>query len=217
MRVIPVFAGLGSDVLFSDATREQAINDASTPESRVLLDACHSILLEEIALSIESEESGINTKHFAEPRQLLTPLRQYHDNPIVQHATLCITQLLRYQQDLSAARGQHSHTPVAVVGFCKGLLAAIAVAASQNTLDYLVKATQCFRAAVIIGIASERLRMKLQPVRTSHPWSVIVANINSDEVSASINDFNASVVRENANIALRSLLTSHSLLMHLSS
>ncbi|KAJ5675933.1 type I iterative polyketide synthase [Penicillium macrosclerotiorum] len=55
MNQIPVFAGLGSDALFSERTLKTAAEDAKSPEGQIILRAFHGIFVKEITSIIQSQ------------------------------------------------------------------------------------------------------------------------------------------------------------------
>lgn len=196
MKRIPIFAGLGSDVLFDDSTRDQALRDSRLPRCTVLLEACHHVFLDEVsrALSEHGQSVAIDLDDFQKPRNLIEPCHRYRGNPTVQNATLFVVQSLRYQA-LVEERGENSHiaTTVAVGGFCVGLLTAVAVATSADGLQFLSRAEQCFRAAVLIGLASHHMRMKISSSPSGLPWSIIVAGIGNEEMLSVLSTYESQV------------------------
>ncbi|KAM3420466.1 hypothetical protein BST61_g3735 [Cercospora zeina] len=185
MGTIPVFAGLGSDALFSDATRDQAFRDARMPHGKLLIEACHRVFMEEITLAAKQagHDNGIDLDDLLSPRDLIEPCHRYHGHPAVQNATLCVVQSLRYLALHNSAEEEAPANSVAAAGFCMGLLTAVAVASSGNTLQSIANAENCFRAAVLIGLASWRMRREVTKLPSELPWSLIAANVGRDEMS----------------------------------
>jgi malonyl CoA-acyl carrier protein transacylase len=188
MSKIPIFAGLGSDVLFNDATKEQAIRDSRRTHGKILLHTCHKVFLEEVSRAAKHSEvvTQIDLDDFRQPRDLIEPGAEYQANSIVQNATLLVVQSLR----LLALEPSDGHPGIpktkAVGGFCVGLLTAVAVACSGNDAHFLQRAEECFRAAMLIGVASQRMRRKAHSLPSSLPWSLIVIGISHDEMAGII-------------------------------
>lgn len=198
MAKIPVFGGLGSDVIFSDTTRNRATQDARSLEAQLLVETCHKVFLEEIRLASSQADgaTGIDLNDFRRPHDITQPCQRYHHHPIVQHATLSLLQLLRYQSHGSSNLRFDTRGTVAVSGFCAGLFTAAAVATAQSPLQYLARAEECFRAAVMLGIACEQARRKIKPFQTRHPWSLVVANIEEEDMLQLISTYSASKVSD---------------------
>lgn len=189
MSKISIFAGLGSDVLFNDSTREQALRDSRSPHGKILLRACHQVFLEEISQAVahHGHSIGIDIDDFQRIHDLIEPCKRYHGHPAVQNATLFVVQSLRYQ----ALEGQHKckvPKTLAVGGFCVGLLTAVAVGTSIDSLQFLTRAEQCFRAAVLIGLASRQMQRTIKATPSQLPWSTIIANIGQEEMDAILAD-----------------------------
>lgn len=186
MSKIPVFAGLGSDALFDDATKEQAIRDSRRPLGKTLLHACYTIFVEEVSRATCDSEVlvRIDLDDFSHPQSLLEPHPRYRTNPIVQHATLLVVQSLRFLALEQSNMQSDIPKTEAVSGFCVGLLTAVAVASScGNTQLFLQHAGQCFRVALMIGIASQRMRRLAHSLPSSLPWSLIVGGVSRDEMA----------------------------------
>lgn len=194
MAQIPVFGGLGSDLIFSDNIRSQAIQDARTLEGQLLAETCHKAFLEEIRLASSPADgaTAIDLNDFRRPHDIIQPCQRYHHQPIVQHATLSLLQLLRYQSHRLTSPHYNTQETVAVSGFCAGLLTAVAVATSKSPLQYLTRAEECFRAAVMLGIVCDQARRKTtKPLQTRSPWSLVVGNIEEEEILQLISNYAA--------------------------
>lgn len=213
MAKIPVFGGLGSDIIFSDTTRDRATQDARSLEAKLLAETCHKVFLEEIRLASSQEDgaTGIDLNDFERPHDIIQPCQRYHHHPIVQHATLSLLQLLRYQNHGSSTPRFNTRGTLAVSGFCAGLFTAAAVATAQGSLQYLARAEECFRAAVMLGIVCEQARRKIKPLQTRHPWSLVVANIEEEDMSQLISTYTESKVsdeqRRSVTLARNAVLT----------
>ncbi|KAI1777287.1 putative polyketide synthase [Hypoxylon cercidicola] len=182
---IAVFAGLGSESLFSSATLDTAIQDASLPESQVIMRACHTAFRSQIAKAIDEGHltpETIDLDDFAQPETLLQPPISYHQNVVIQHTTIYLTQILRF---LSHSQG-HSEVQ-GVAGFCAGLLPAAVVASTHNVVEFLQRAQDFFHVALWLGIHSESYRnsqISLGGCSPSLPWSVVVHNISEDIITS---------------------------------
>lgn len=180
MHEIPVFAGLGSDSLFSLRTVETAIQDATLPESEILLRSCHRIFLAEIAKANDDESivSGIDLEDFQEPQRLIRPSDHYHGNIVVQHTTLYLTQLLRYMRHMHS---KPSSGLLAVAGFCAGLIPAAAIASSTDLIALLSQGQSFFFVIVWLGIRCESHKQNeiaRLPCPPGLPWSVVIDGLS---------------------------------------
>ncbi|KAB8270005.1 hypothetical protein BDV30DRAFT_250996 [Aspergillus minisclerotigenes] len=146
MHQIPVFAGLGSDALFSERTLGTAAEDARTSEGQIILRACHDIFVKEITSVIHSQRlpSDIKLEDFVEPESLIRPRACYQRNSIIQHVSLYTIQLLRYLQYSTEKPG----VILGVAGFCAGLLPGAALATSRNTIELLSRGQDFFYVAL---------------------------------------------------------------------
>ena len=196
MAKILVFGGLGSDILFSDTVRDQALHDARSLEAQLLAETCHKVFLEEVRLASPQSDDAtiIDLSDFRRPHDIIQPSQRYHHHPVVQHATLSLLQLLRYQSHGLATPGSNIQETVAVSGFCAGLFTSAAVATSQSSLQYLARAEQCFRAAVMLGIVCEQARKRIKLFQTSSPWSLVVGSIDERDISQLIATYSATKV-----------------------
>lgn len=184
MAKIPVFGGLGSDIIFSNTTRDQATQDARSLEGQILAETCHRVFLEEITLASSQADGStiIDLNDFRRPQDIIQPCPRYHHHPVVQHATLSLVQLLRYQSHGLASHLFNNMETNAVSGFCAGLFTAVAVATAHSPLQYLARVEECFRAAVMLGIACEQARRKTKFFETRSPWSLVIGNVEEEEI-----------------------------------
>ncbi|KAL9075829.1 MAG: hypothetical protein Q9157_003864 [Trypethelium eluteriae] len=179
----PVFAGLGSDVLFSRLSLDASARDALLPESLLLLQACHTIFHAEVSHAIRSGilSRDIDLQDFDTPTKLLSPKERYHQNVVVQHTTLYLSQILRYLGQLQ----QHSEL-LEVAAFCAGLLPAAVVSTSRNSIEFLSRAQDLFYVSVWLGIRSESYRrfyLGRHACSPSLPWSIVVDGINAERAN----------------------------------
>ncbi|KAI0124771.1 putative polyketide synthase [Xylariales sp. AK1849] len=181
MARIAVFAGLGSELLFSSQTSNAAIEDASLPEAKIILSVCHAVFRSQLTKASQEghlDPDAIDLDDFSYPESLLQPAATYHGNVVIQHVVLYLVQVLRYV-------GYHGGRPDihAVSGFCAGLLPAAAVASANSMIEFLQYAQDFFYVALWLGIKSEayrRSQMSGCNLSSSAPWSVVVHNVCSD-------------------------------------
>ncbi|KAI1632524.1 putative polyketide synthase [Biscogniauxia mediterranea] len=184
MHYITVFAGLGSDLLFSANTAHTALDDSSVPESQIILRECHDIFRREIQQAIDARlltARDIDLDDFVQPEILLRPPVGYYHNTIIQHTTIYLVQTLRYIS-------QHLRTSdiKGVAGFCVGLLPAVVVSTSHNITSLIQRAEELFHVALWIGINSEiyrRTQISTSKCSPSIPWSIVVNDISTETVT----------------------------------
>jgi hypothetical protein len=194
MNQIPVFAGLGSDALFSERTLGTAAEDARTPEGQILLRACHGIFVKEITSIIHSQRlpSDINLEDFVEPESLIRPRACYHRNSIIQHVSLYTIQLLRYLRYSKEKPG----LLLGVAGFCAGLLPCAAVATSKNVIELLARGQDFFYVALHVGIRIESYRQVMvakEACPPDLPCSLVVDGITAQHARELLDEHNRRV------------------------
>ncbi|EKG09551.1 hypothetical protein MPH_13401 [Macrophomina phaseolina MS6] len=184
MRAIPVFAGLGSEALFSATTLDTAARDALLPEAKMLLSACHHVFKTEIAHAVREgllPPDDLDIADFDDPAELLRPAKRHRRNAVVQHTTLFLVQMLRYMRHLDALWGR----VLGAAGFCAGILPAAVVATSRTPIELLSRAQDLFYVAVWVGIRSQSYRVAAigsapSPSCSSLPWSVVVDGLTAE-------------------------------------
>ncbi|KAJ5758156.1 type I iterative polyketide synthase [Penicillium nucicola] len=191
MNQIPVFAGLGSDALFSERTLKTAAEDARTPEGQIILRACHGIFVREITSIINSQRLSLDIKleDFVAPESLIGPRECYQQNSIIQHVSLYTIQFLRYLRYLKEKPG----TLVGVAGFCAGLLPCAAVATSRNTIELLSRAQDFFYVALHLGIRIQgykQVMMAKTECPTHLPCSLVVDGITAQRAQELLEEHN---------------------------
>lgn len=194
MNQIPVFAGLGSDALFSERTLKTAGEDARTPEGQIILRACHGIFVKEITSVIHSQRlpSDIKLEDFVEPESLIKPRPCYQRNSIIQHVSLYTIQLLRYLRYSKEKPG----FLIGVAGFCAGLLPGAAVAMSSNTIELLSRGQDFFYVALYLGVRIESYRqvMVAKEACPPHlPCSLVVDGITAQNAQELLEEHNRRV------------------------
>ncbi|GIJ90983.1 type I iterative polyketide synthase [Aspergillus pseudoviridinutans] len=191
MNQIPIFAGLGSEALFSERTLATAAEDARTPEGQIILRACHGIFVKEITSVIQSQRlpSDINLEDFAEPESLIRPRACYQRNSIIQHVSMYTIQLLRYLRHSKEKPG----FLLGVAGFCAGLLPCAALATSKNTIELLSRGQDFFYVALHLGIRIETYRQVMvakEGCPPDLPWSLVVDGITPQHTRELLEEHN---------------------------
>lgn len=80
-----------------------------------------------------------------------------------------------------------------LVGLCTGLLAAVAVSASESILDLIDNALQVVRIAFRIGVKvndTARRLSTIDDVQANRSWSKLVVGIQQEAAAAQVRDFN---------------------------
>ncbi|KAI2469619.1 putative polyketide synthase [Annulohypoxylon bovei var. microspora] len=191
---VAVFAGLGSESLFSRITLDTAVQDASLPESQIILRACHAVFRTQVAKAIEKgylSPEAVDLDDFTQPENLIQPPLTYHHNVVIQHTAIYLIQIFRF---LRHSRGFRDVQGVA--GFCAGLLPAAVVATSHNVIEFMQRAQDFFHVTLWLGINSESYRytqLSQGGCSPSLPWSMVVHNISDDIIAELIDDTQVSV------------------------
>lgn len=183
---VAVFAGLGSESLFSDTTLDRSAQDVSLPESQILLRSFHTIFRTQIALAIQRGQlapESIDLDDFQRPDQIQSPPPQYRHNIVLQHTTIYLVQTFRYLRLASSSGTAAAASCVGAAGFCVGLFPAATVLTAHDDVEFLQRALDFFHVTLWLGIHCEAFRVSLL---TEHgcahdlPWSVIVDNVSQD-------------------------------------
>ncbi|KAL1888260.1 Type I Iterative PKS [Sporothrix stenoceras] len=117
-------------------------------------------------------------------------------SPAVSAALLCIAQLGHVIVDLEKNPRRLSANDTAILGTCTGLLAAVAVACSNNLADLLAIADEVVMLAFYIGYEGVRRAARLddsaQSATSTTAWATLVTNITADRAAmdASLAKFN---------------------------
>ncbi|KAI0888173.1 putative polyketide synthase [Annulohypoxylon maeteangense] len=186
---VAVFAGLGSESLFSRTTLDTAVQDASLPESQIILRACHATFRTQIEKAIEQcllSPELVSLDDFDQPESLIQPPLIYHHNVVIQHTAIYLIQIFRF---LRHSRG--SHDVQGAAGFCAGLLPAAVVATSHNVIEFMQRAQEFFHVTLWLGINSEsyrRTEVSRSGCSPNLPWSVVVHNISHDIITELLSD-----------------------------
>ncbi|TRX91490.1 hypothetical protein FHL15_007714 [Xylaria flabelliformis] len=182
---IPVFAGLGSDTLFTLNTSERAIRDASLPESQIILQACHATFRTQISTAVDRghpSAKSINLDDFLQPEKLLRPDSKYHQNVVVQHTTIYLVQILRY-----VGHGHRDLNIRGVAGFCTGLLPAAAISTTASTIEFLQRVQDLFLVALWVGLNTDLYRrneITHSGCATGLPWGIVVDRLSEEVISS---------------------------------
>lgn len=198
MNQIPIFAGLGSDSLFSKLTLDTATEDSKDLESQILLRACHRIFITEITSVICNKPSCsyIDPRDFDKPETLIRPPANYQRNSIIQHVSLYLIQLIRYIRYSKDNDG----SLLAIGGFCAGLLPSAAVATSRNIIELLSRGQDFFYVALHLGIRIESYKqaeIARETCPPNLPWSVIVIGLSTQQAHELLHEHNKSVLLSN--------------------
>jgi hypothetical protein len=203
MHRIAVFAGLGSESLFSNSTLDRAVQDATLPESQILLRSLHDIFREQIALAVRKGQlpaESLDLDDFQRPETLLRPSSKYHQSVVIQHTTIFLAQICRYlgHQSSTSAGAQLR----GAAGFCVGLFPAATTITAHTDIEFLQRAQDFFLVTLWLGIHSETLRLSLlarHGCPQSLPWSIVVDNADQAVVD-SINSLDVSSLSEAADV-----------------
>ena len=182
MSRIFVFAGLGSNSLFSEQNFDLVMEDSSTLEGRALLEACHGVFTTELAFFNRKDtfSANIDLEDFATPESLIQPPAHYRKNSIIQHVYLYLAQLLRF---LRFSKDSHSNV-LGSAGFCAGLLPSAVIATTRTTTELLARGQDFFCVALYLGIRSEGYKQALvrdEACPPNLPWSVIVDGLSAQQ------------------------------------
>ena len=182
MSRIFVFAGLGSNTLFSEQVLAQVLEDSSTLEGRLLLQACHGIFKTVFAFENRKDTfpRNIDLEDFLTPESLIQPAAHYRKNSIIQHVYLYLAQLLRY---IRFSKDSHSKI-LGSAGFCAGLLPSAVIATTRNISELLSRGQDFFFVALHLGIRTEAYKQALVRTETCSPnlpWSIIVDGLSAQQ------------------------------------
>ncbi len=184
---IPVFAGLGSDTLFTRNTSERAIRDAALPESQIILQECHAIFRTQIAEATHRghlSAKAINLDDFLKPETLLQPHPRYYQNVVIQHTTIYLVQILRY-----VSHGYQTLDVRGVTGFCTGLLPAAAISTTTSIIGLLQRVQDLFLVAFWVGMNSDLYRrnaISQSGCAPGLPWGIVVDKLSEETISGLI-------------------------------
>jgi hypothetical protein len=196
-----VLEGQGTSALLSDQTADQALQDASSPMGKTLLDSCsQAFVLELQSLSqAQADEVPQLREAFLEgDASLLKPPQELIQHPIVANVRICLVQLLRYLSAIGGASELGTaieRFSLGVAGFSSGIVAAVVIAGSKTASDYLFYACQAVRLSFWIGLRSllaigSALDEKPKWGSDSASWSLVLFGCKRDMVLAAADKFN---------------------------
>lgn len=178
---IAVFAGLGSDVLFSDKFLAQAQRDAASPIGAYLLQQCYQIFLDTVRTDDGAPEATPTRASYLDAGSLIRISSRDASNSIMQHSTICLAQLLRYLQ-LKYIDGDAALACNYTTGLCAGVIPAVAVATSSDIVAFLTQAQHAYRLALHVGRAVE----DFNTAQIHKPSAIFVDGILASELNALI-------------------------------
>ncbi|KAJ3147276.1 hypothetical protein HDU86_008043 [Geranomyces michiganensis] len=197
--VFAVFAGQGAEYLdILETLIAQANNTVNSTGSIVtlaaFLEASHAAILCEATFlgKKASAQAAARFPAIAELRTLNTMVRHHRDsgycNPALNGALLCIAQV-----GLLLANPTVGSTTLLdlkkVYGFCSGVIAASAAAASRSPIELLTMGVEMTRLAFWIGIRSDEVAASLV-ANPSLCWSIVVACLPHETVVEVVDKFN---------------------------
>ncbi|KAL7270282.1 Type I Iterative PKS [Rhizina undulata] len=180
---VAVFAGQGSNAIFTSKARAVAARDSKTTVGKVLVDACQRAFTEELSSIPEDRRQGLDIADFT---TILEPAEKYQSHALIQGITLCLFQLLRYIPFLECSL-------LEVAGFCSGMLPASVVAASAGEVEFLVHAVQAFRLAFWIGYRCQEYKLQSGEKETGNEeqsWGLVVFGWTRENGLDAIREFN---------------------------
>lgn len=206
---IPIFAGQGTAAASSFSTRNQALNDASSPAGSLLLSTCHEAFHAELASlsSDELEQIDIDKADFL-TREALLDFRteRYLHNALISGTSLFLIQALRYLAivdafaesslvpfvDLLRCNAEHN---VGILGFSSGILPACVASTSTSAITYISRAVDAYRLAFWIGVRTQQFRVITlnTPGDPSLPWSIVLLGLGRNDAENLIVKFTAFV------------------------
>lgn len=198
MHRIAVFAGLGSESLFSNTTLDRTVQDVSLPEAQILLRSFYDIFRRRIALAVRKGElppESIDLDDFQRPEDLQNPASKYRESSVIQHTTIFLVQVFRYLRYRSSTDADTTQTQLrGAAGFCVGLFPAATTATAHNDIEFLQRAQDFFLATLWLGIHCEAFRLSLlarHRCPQNLPWSIVVDNADQ-AVTAAVNSLDVS-------------------------
>ena len=193
---IVFFGGHGSSTIFSSVASERAQYDAqNSVMGSLFLSRCHAAFLEE-CLDLEASlrrKLNLDVADFQKVADFLVPPESLHNNPIIQAATICLYQLLRYFAEIENpdSRPEPSGKQILeAVGVCSGLLPAIVVATSSTTHELLEHGVAAFRLAFRIARGSATYGLNYEkPTEKRDSWTLIVVGSSQGQVCERLESF----------------------------
>ncbi|EED12747.1 polyketide synthase, putative [Talaromyces stipitatus ATCC 10500] len=156
----------------------------------LLLSACHSIFLEEAFKARKGSNAPAWARFdvFPSPERLLVLSPEESTNPILQGVSLCLNQLLTY---LNYDCDLQNPEPVAIMGFCSGMLPAVVVACSESLDEYIAYSKEAIRAAFWVGYRAAELSSNIGGRQWNElPWAMSVSGKTREVLMEEIVIFN---------------------------
>jgi hypothetical protein len=204
---IPVFAGQGTTAADSLAFRRQAQRDATSSAGSPLLTACFEAFHGELSCLTQDEilRTGIDASDFKHKNALLDmPPDCYLRNPILTGTTLFLFQSLRYLSYVEAFGAvEGSLTPfsdvlkgnreyqVGILGFSSGILPAVVVGTSFDTISYISRSVEAYRLAFWIGMRVQQFKEQIVLHHPDSPWSLVLLGLDKKSAEEAILAFNS--------------------------
>ncbi|KAF7776218.1 hypothetical protein Agabi119p4_4611 [Agaricus bisporus var. burnettii] len=204
---IPVFAGQGAAAADYIAFRKQAQRDATSSAGSLLLTACFEAFRAELSClsQVEILRTGIDLSNFKHRNALLDiPPDCYLSNPILTGTTLFLFQSLRYLAYIETSGGvEETLAPfsdvlkgnreyqLGVLGFSSGILPAVVVATSFNTISYISRSVEAYRLAFWIGVRVQPFREKIALPNPDSPWSLVFSGLDKKSAEEAIIAFDS--------------------------
>ncbi|KAL9583818.1 MAG: hypothetical protein Q9212_002491 [Teloschistes hypoglaucus] len=193
---IILFGGQGSSSLFADAAIAAAKESCkNSVAAAILVSKCHASFLEELR-SLDPHEQklvGIESSHFINQHDFLSPPLAYHRNGLIQSTTICLYQLLRYLVELEQPaldNGFSSEHILEATGFCSGLISAAVAASAVTSSDVVQFGTEAFRLAFWTACRTVLEGQKQTMVsEEDESWSLVVMGLNKAQVEDRIDQF----------------------------
>lgn len=204
---IPVFAGQGAAAADYPAFRKQAQRDATSSAGSLLLTACFEAFHAELSCLAQDEilRTGIDLSDFKHRNAILDiPPDCYLSNPILTGTTLFLFQSLRYLAYIETSGGvEETLAPfsdvlkgnreyqLGVLGFSSGILPAVVVATSFNTISYISRSVEAYRLAFWIGVRVQQFREKIALHNPDSPWSLVFSGLDKKSAEEAIIAFDS--------------------------
>lgn len=193
---IVLFGGQGTPSLFSAAAARCAEDDVNQcTAAAMFLSGCHAAFLDEcLSLDLVSRRKvGLNPTDFRHPKDLLIPQQSFHDNAIIQAATICLYQLLHYLAEIERSGSSldaSSERTLETTGMCSGLLSGVVVAAAKTMQDFTSFGIAAFRLAFRIAYRSAMHGYDSdQAQNRKAPMSLLIIGLGRGQVEERLQNF----------------------------
>jgi hypothetical protein len=207
-----VLDGQGLSSITSSQTIRTALKDAESPLANSILTACHRALLHDYASMSEDDQEncGLTPADFASPSALLNLPIHIHENAIVANIHLFLVQLLRYLAHSGSGLGvtHEPHSSLNILGFSSGILAATAIACTEDIPSCISHSVSIFRLAYWLGLRSQ-LYMRTMSNTSSisqATWSLVIFGSTRSEIQQAIDLYTSTHVSSTQMPCVRSAL-----------